>query len=52
MLLGYVLGTCHKVFYHLDPVIAPYVFNWLHVFIEILLSYRYRVPTEVPHPVG
>ncbi len=45
VLLGYVLGTCHKVFYHLDPVIVLYLFNGLCVLIDILLSYRYRRPT-------
>ena len=50
--LGYVLGTCHKIFYHLDPVIALYVFNGLCVFIDILLSYRYRRPVAAPDLVG
>jgi hypothetical protein len=52
VLLGYVLGTCHKIFYHLDPVIALYVFNGLCVLVDLMLSYRYRRPVDAPHPVG
>ena len=42
VLLGYMSGTLHKVFYSLDPVIVLYVFNGLLVAADLFLYYRYR----------
>ncbi len=42
VLVGYVSGILHKVFYSLDPVIALYIFNGLLVATDLALYYRYR----------
>ena len=42
VLVGYISGTLHKVFYSLDPVIALYIFNGLLVAADLALYYRYR----------
>ncbi len=40
VLLGYLAGILHKVFYSFDQVIFLYVFNSLMVGADILLYYR------------
>ncbi len=42
VLLGYISGILHKVFYSLDPVIVLYIFNGLMVAADLALYYRYR----------
>lgn len=49
VLLGYVLGTLHKIFFHLDAVVLLYMFNGAVVLLDIILSYRYRDNTV---PIG
>ena len=42
ILIGYIFGTLHKIFFNFDGVIAFYLFNGLVVAIDLVLSYRYR----------
>jgi formate hydrogenlyase subunit 3/multisubunit Na+/H+ antiporter MnhD subunit len=40
VLLGYVAGILHKIFYKLDGVIVLYVLNMVMVGIDLALYYR------------
>jgi hypothetical protein len=40
VLLGYIAGILHKVFYNLDFVIYLYIFNGLMVVADIILYHR------------
>ena len=40
LLLGYISGILHKIFYNFDPVIYLYILNSIMVSIDILLFYR------------
>jgi len=40
LLLGYILGIFHKIFYNFDLVIYLYILNSILVSIDILLFYR------------
>ena len=40
ILLGYLMGMLHKIFFNLDFVIALYAINFVMVFIDLLLYYR------------
>ena len=40
ILLGYVMGILHKIFYNFDFVIAFYILNFVMVFIDLMLYYR------------
>ncbi len=40
ILVGYIAGTLHKVYYNMDFVIVLYVMNGLLVFIDICFYYR------------
>lgn len=42
VLLAYVFGVLHKLFYNLDPVIVLYIFNMLMIIVDILLTIKYR----------
>jgi len=42
ILIGYVAGILHKIFYYYDAVIFLYVLNGLMVAADILLYYRNR----------
>lgn len=40
VVIGYIAGTIHKLFYNLDYVIFLYILNGTMVFIDLML-YRY-----------
>ncbi|MDD5721000.1 MAG: hypothetical protein PHT16_00935 [Candidatus Pacebacteria bacterium] len=40
LLLGYIFGILHKIFYNFDLVIYLYILNSIMVSIDILLFYR------------
>ncbi len=40
VLLGYVFGVFHKIFYNLDFVIILYIINALMVATDVVLYYR------------
>ena len=42
VLLGYISGTLHKLFYNLDFVIILYIINGVMVAIDIALFFRNR----------
>jgi hypothetical protein len=42
VLLAYVFGVLHKLFYNYDPVIVLYIFNMLLIIVDILLIIKYR----------
>ena len=42
ILFGYSSGIVYKVFYNFDLVIILYILNFIMVFIDILLYYKYR----------
>ena len=42
VLIGYISGCIHKIFYHPDAVLYLYVFNGLIVLTDLILCYRYR----------
>jgi len=42
VLLGYLAGILHKLFYSFDLVVVLYVINGLMVLTDILLYYRNR----------
>lgn len=42
VLIGYVAGALHKIFYHYDQVFWLYVFNGILVVIDMTLSLYYR----------
>ena len=49
ILLGYVCGVIHKLFYYYDWVIWLYLFNMMFLLVDIGLYIRYKkrpVPTE------
>ncbi len=39
---GYTAGIFHKVFYNYDGVIFLYIFNFLMVFVDIILYFKNR----------
>ena len=40
ILLGYVMGILHKIFYNFDFVIIFYIINFIMVFVDLMLYYR------------
>ena len=40
ILIGYVMGILHKIFYNFDLVIIFYIINFIMVFIDLMLYYR------------
>ena len=42
VLLGYLFGILHKVFYNYDKVVYLYAFNGMMVAADIVLYMRYR----------
>lgn len=42
ILIGYIMGILHKVFYNYDFVIFFYMINLLMVLTDLLLYYRHR----------
>lgn len=40
ILVGYVAGILHKVFYNFDKVLFLYILNFMMVFTDIALYYR------------
>ncbi len=43
LLIGYVAGILHKLFYLMDGVIVLYILNGTMVSIDIVLTYRNRL---------
>ena len=43
LLIGYVAGVIHKVFYLFDPVIYLYILNGVMVSVDIALTIRNRL---------
>lgn len=43
LLLGYVAGVIHKIFYLYDPVIFLYILNGTMVSVDIVLTMRNRL---------
>lgn len=41
IILGYVFGILHKIFYHLDAVVFLYLFNLLIVSFDLGLYFKY-----------
>jgi len=48
ILLGYVAGILHKLFYNHDGVILLYILNGCMVFTDILIYYRNRALVAKP----
>jgi len=46
VIIGYLSGIMHKIFYHYDPVIWLYVLNTLLVSTDLALCYRYQNATN------
>lgn len=44
VVIGYISGILHKIYYHYDQVVWLYAFNALLVSSDLALSYRYRIP--------
>lgn len=42
ILIGYVMGILHKVFYNFDFVIIFYGINFLMVLADLILYYKYK----------
>jgi hypothetical protein len=42
ILTGYGMGILHKLIYHFDWVIILYIFNFVMVFIETCLFFKYQ----------
>ena len=42
VLIGYVSGVLHKLYYYHDPVVYLYIFNGAMIFIDILLYFKYK----------
>jgi len=42
VLLGYVFGIIHKIFYSMDFVIFLYIFNGIMVVIDLILYFMYN----------
>ena len=42
LLLGYIFGILHKIFFNPDYVVFFYVFNMSLVLTEMILYYRYK----------
>lgn len=42
ILIGYVFGILHKIFYNYDYVIYLYVLNGIMVLADIVLYFRYK----------
>jgi hypothetical protein len=40
VLLGYIAGILHKIFYHFDLVIIFYIINFAMVMIDMILFFR------------
>ncbi len=40
VLIGYIAGMMHKIFYNLDGVFYLYLFNFWLVFVDTVLYYR------------
>ena len=40
VLVGYIAGMLHKIFYNLDGVFYLYLFNFWLVFVDTVLYYR------------
>ncbi|MGE4321148.1 MAG: hypothetical protein AB7E61_06850 [Acholeplasmataceae bacterium] len=40
ILIGYVMGIMHKIFYNMDFVIILYIINFLMVFTDLMLYYK------------
>ena len=41
IILGYVFGILHKIFYHPDAVVYLYLFNLLIVSFDLFLYFKY-----------
>jgi len=42
VLIGYIFGIFHKIFYNYDNVIYLYILNGIMVLADIALYFRYR----------
>ena len=42
VVIGYISGMLHKIYFHYDWVIALYALNGLLVSVDLVLCYRYR----------
>lgn len=42
VVIGYIFGILHKLFYHNDLVIVLYAVNCFMVLLDLELSYKYR----------
>ncbi len=42
ILIGYICGFLHKVFYNYDEVVFLYIFNGMLVFAELIMYFKYR----------
>jgi hypothetical protein len=42
ILIGYIFGILHKIFYNYDHVIYLYVLNGIMVLADIVLYFRYK----------
>ena len=52
ILVGYVMGMLHKIYYQYDLVLALYIVNALMVSVEILLYFRnIRLQRGGEHPL-
>lgn len=42
VILGYIFGIIHKIFYSFDYVIFLYIFNCLMVIADLVLYFKYK----------
>jgi hypothetical protein len=42
VLIGYACGIFHKLLYHCDAVVFLYAFNFIIVFVDMLLCFHYK----------
>lgn len=42
VLVGYVSGTLHKIYYYYDPVIYLYIFNGMMILVDIMLYFKFK----------
>jgi len=50
VLLGYVAGILHKIFYYYDLVIILYCINFTMISIDLLVYYRNSKLDAIDHP--
>lgn len=47
ILMGYVFGMAHKIFYNFDFVLILYALNFVMVFADLMLYYRNKKRIDI-----